>query len=75
MSLVEYIDSSGCGAILTALRWVDQIGGQLKLCCLQGRVESIFGLVRMSRILDIFATREEALRAFGQKPYQKMVGS
>src|SRR5438128_108347 len=34
---VEFVDSCGCGAILTALRWLDQVGGELKVCHLTQR--------------------------------------
>jgi len=70
LSLVKYIDSCGCGAILTALRWLDQIGGELKLCRLTERVTDAFSLIRMNRILDIFATPEDAIQAFARNPNQ-----
>jgi anti-sigma B factor antagonist len=61
---VEFIDSSGCGAIIGSLRKVHTAGGDLKLCNTTKQVRALFELVRMHKILDIFDTREAALAAF-----------
>lgn len=61
---MQFIDSSGLGAILSFLRQVSARGGDLKLCGMTKQVRSAFELVRMHRIFDIFETREEAVRAF-----------
>jgi anti-sigma B factor antagonist len=60
---VQFIDSSGCGAILTALRWLEQVRGSLRICGLSEQVRKTFALSRMNRILDIYPTREEALKS------------
>lgn len=68
---VTYLDSSGCAAILNCWRRVgaDRPGrGCLMLCGLSPEVRSIVELVRIHRILDIYETRSEALRAFGTNP-------
>lgn len=64
LASVQFIDSSGCGAILALLRQLSTVGGDLKLCCVTKPVRSLFELVRMHRILDIYNTREEAAKAF-----------
>ena len=61
---VQFIDSSGCGAILALLRQLSTVGGDLKLCAVTKPVRSLFELVRMHRILDIYNTREEAAKAY-----------
>lgn len=61
---MQFVDSSGLGAILSCLRQVSARGGDLKLCCLTRQVRATFELVRMHRIFEIFPTREDALRAF-----------
>ena len=62
LETIKFLDSSGCGSILSCLRQLNAKGGDLKVCCLQKPVRSIFELVRIHRILDIFETREEAIR-------------
>lgn len=61
---MQFIDSSGLGAILSCLRQVSAKGGDLKLCCMTRQVRAAFELVRMNRIFDIFETREDAVHAF-----------
>jgi anti-sigma B factor antagonist len=64
LASVQFIDSSGCGAILALLRQLSTVGGDLKLCSVTKPVRSLFELVRMHRILDIYNTREEAAKSF-----------
>lgn len=65
LSRVEFIDSSGCGALLSCLRQMgDRKGGALRLCGVQKNVQRLFELVRMNRIIDIFPTKEDAIKNF-----------
>ena len=64
MSQMKLIDSSGCGALLTCLRKLNSAGGDLRLCGVQTPVLTLFELLRMHRIVEIFNTREEAVRSF-----------
>lgn len=61
---LEFIDSSGIGAILSFLRALNASGGDLKLCELSNPVRTIFELVRMHRIVEIYNNQEEAVRTF-----------
>lgn len=61
---LHFIDSSGLGCFLSCLRKVTAKGGDLKLCRLSPQVRTVVELVRMHRMLDIFATREKAVCAF-----------
>jgi anti-sigma B factor antagonist len=64
LTRLQFVDSSGLGAILSCLRLVSARGGDLKLCCMTRHVRAAFELVRMHRVFDIFETQEEAVRAF-----------
>ena len=64
LSNLNFIDSSGLGAILSSLRRISSAGGQLKLCGLQPRVQSVFTLVRMNQVFDILANCEDAVISF-----------
>ena len=64
LSRLQFVDSSGLGAILSCLRQLTAKGGDLKLCGMTKQVRAAFELVRMHRIFDIFDTREEAVQAF-----------
>ncbi|MBI3736649.1 STAS domain-containing protein, partial [Candidatus Sumerlaeota bacterium] len=58
------LDSSGLGAILSCLRKLNSVGGDLKLCAMSKPVHTLFELVRMHKIFEIFPTRDEAVRSF-----------
>ena len=63
LSKVDFMDSSGLGAVLSCLRTVSGASGQLCLCSMTKPVRSLFELVRMHRVFDIYNTRDEAARA------------
>jgi len=60
---VRFVDSSGLGAILGCMRLIQGGGGGLKLCALGPEVRKALELVRMDRLLDVHANRDEALAA------------
>jgi len=64
MSPVGFLDSSGCGTILSCLRQLNSAGGDLKMYGLQKPVRTLFELIRMHRIIEIFNTKEEAVKSF-----------
>lgn len=64
LTKVNFVDSSGCGAILSYLRQLNTVGGDLKLCGISKSVRALFQLVRMHRIFDILNTRDEAVKAY-----------
>lgn len=61
LSQVEFIDSSGLGALLSCLRQVNGRRGELRLFGLAKPVQALFELVRMHRLFAIYPSREEAL--------------
>jgi anti-sigma B factor antagonist len=61
---VQFVDSRGCGAILSCLKRVSEGGGDLKLCHVAKNVRTVFDLIRLHRICEIVTTKEDAIRAF-----------
>ena len=68
LASVEFIDSRACGAILSCLKRLSEKGGELKICSASPFVRSVFELIRLHRVCEILATREEAVRAFAAGP-------
>jgi anti-sigma B factor antagonist len=64
LNRLRFVDSSGLGAMLSCLRQLSAQGGDLKLCAMSKQVRTLFELVRMHRIFDIYGTKEEAVQAF-----------
>jgi anti-sigma B factor antagonist len=65
LSRLRFVDSSGLGAFISCLRRLKARGGELKLAGMSKPVQGVFELVRMQRVFDILATRDDAVRAFG----------
>lgn len=61
---VQFVDSRGCGAILSCLKHLTAADGDLKLCRVNQPVMKVFQLIRMDSICEIVNTREEAVQAF-----------
>jgi anti-sigma B factor antagonist len=58
---VSYIDSSGMGALVAAMKHTRSRGGDLRLCALQDDVRAIFELTRLIKAMTVHETRQEAL--------------
>jgi anti-sigma B factor antagonist len=61
---LRFVDSSGLGAFISCLRKANARGGDVKICSMSKQVRTVFELVRMHRIFDIYGTKEEAAHAF-----------
>jgi anti-sigma B factor antagonist len=61
---VGYIDSTGMGVLVAAMKQARAAGGDVRLCALQDDVRSIFDLTRLSRAMSIHPTRQEALASW-----------
>ena len=66
LSAVEFIDSSGLSAIVSALRLIPG-GGELVLIGLRSTVLSMFKLTRLDRVFRIFDVPTEALAALAAR--------
>ena len=64
ISQIKFMDSSGCGTLLSYLRQLKSSNGNLKLCGVQEPIRMLFELVRINRIIEIFDTKEEAVKSF-----------
>jgi anti-sigma B factor antagonist len=60
MGTLNFVDSSGLGALLSTLRSMNSKNGQLRLLGMTRPVRALFELVRMHRIFLIFNNLEEA---------------
>lgn len=67
LEALQFVDSSGLGAMLSCLRAMHDKGGHMALCGMSKPVRTLFELVRMYRIFDIYANRSEALTVMDQE--------
>lgn len=60
---VTYMDSSGIGALVEALRKVKAYNGKLVLCGLNERVHSVFEITRLDQFFTVVPSEQEAMSA------------
>jgi anti-sigma B factor antagonist len=64
LTKVSYIDSSGLGALVAAMKQARAAGGNLKLCGLQEDVRSIFEMTRLIKVMTVHGDRQEAVASW-----------
>jgi anti-sigma B factor antagonist len=70
LALLEYIDSTGLGAMVYILQQTLDNGGELKLARLQGKSRIVFDITKAYKIFDIFDSVEEAAAALKKSDKQ-----
>ncbi len=58
---VSYMDSSGVGVLVDALRRMRVTGGKLGLIAVTPRVKSVLQITKLDQFFEIFPTRDEAM--------------
>lgn len=61
---VETIDSSGLGSFNFGKRQLNNLGGDLKLCCLQSKAVNLLKISKLDRVYKIYDSEEEGIRKF-----------
>ena len=62
-----YLDSSGIGSIIRALRTATKYGGSLKIAAANSAIETIFDVTRLREIIDFYPDLPSALESFDKK--------
>ncbi len=65
LGAVMYIDSSGLGALVAAMKHARAAGGDIKVSALESDVRSLFEMTRLNEVLSVHASRQEAIAAWG----------
>lgn len=60
---VKFMDSSGLGAIVAALKTVRTAGGRLYLCSLNQQVKMLFELTSVDQVFELFPNRAAFVEA------------
>jgi anti-sigma B factor antagonist len=61
---IDYIDSSGFGALLSVLRAAKGNNAQLKLCNISNEVMELVKLLQLQTVFDIRTSVDDCLRTF-----------
>jgi anti-sigma B factor antagonist len=70
LSRVSYIDSGGLGSLVTSLRRVREIQGDIRIASLSDKVRRVFELTRVYRIFDIYDSSEAAVASYQAEAVQ-----
>ncbi|MDX6296633.1 MAG: anti-sigma factor antagonist [Nocardioidaceae bacterium] len=62
LSAVEFLDSSGLGALISGLRATRQVGSDLRIAGAGGQVIAVLELTNIDRIIHPYGSVEDALR-------------
>jgi anti-sigma B factor antagonist len=62
MDRVEYIDSSGLGALVGGLKRASEREGRIVIVCNNLQVRKVFEITGLERVFPLFAIEEEAVR-------------
>ncbi len=60
---MDFMDSTGLGALVSSLKYVNQAAGKLTIANLQSKPRIVFEITRAYKIFDVFDTVEEAEKA------------
>lgn len=61
---IKFVDSSGCGAILSCLRKARAENGDVRMCNVADQIVELFKLIRLDRIIEVHKTKEAAVNSF-----------
>ena len=64
LSSVEFADSTFLGAIVSGLKKVTLVKGDIKILGLQPPVRAMFELTRLYKVFEIFDNKDDAIKSF-----------
>ena len=64
LSRTQHVDLAGLGILIERLRSFRALNGDIKVCNLRRRVSETFRLVGVSKLIESYDSREEAVRSF-----------
>ena len=65
MSGVQFVATTAINLLLVVLKHMRMKGGDVCLCGLTEKVRQVFGLMQLSKLFNIYLTRDDALKAIG----------
>ena len=60
---LDFLDSTGLGAIISALKRARTNGGDLRLVCTQSRIRRLFEITALDKAFPLFPSLDAAVRA------------
>jgi anti-sigma B factor antagonist len=60
---LDFLDSTGLGAIISALKRARTNGGDLRLVCTQSRIRRLFEITALDKAFPLFPSLDDAIKA------------
>lgn len=67
MEKVEYIDSSGLGALVGGLKRASEKNGKIMIVCNSPQVQKVFQITGLERVFPLFDAEIDAVNAIAEK--------
>lgn len=64
LEAVRFVDTMALSTLVHWLKVSRHGGGDMKLCCLQSPVQTVFEISRISQVFAIYSSEEDAVAAF-----------
>ncbi|MCB1157038.1 MAG: STAS domain-containing protein [Leptospiraceae bacterium] len=64
MKKVPFVNSAGLGAFLNIFKHVDNLKGRMVFANLNGDIENLMEITKLTSVFEIFKTADEALESF-----------
>ena len=61
---VQYVDSAGLGALVSAYTTVTREGGSLKLVSVTKKLQDLLSITKLLTVFDTYDSEDEAIRSF-----------
>jgi anti-sigma B factor antagonist len=64
LAQVQYVDSAGLGALVSAYTTVTREGGSLKLVNVTKKLQDLLSITKLLTVFDTYDSEDEAVRSF-----------
>ena len=66
ISQLDYLDSYGIGIFVTSCGKIEAAGGELRIACVQPKVEQLMRVTKLHRLMQFHPTVADAVRSFDE---------
>ncbi len=63
----QHLNSTALGVLISAHSSYIRRGGQMKLCCVDKRIENIFVITKLSMVFDVYPSEDQAIASFAER--------
>ncbi len=65
---ISFVDSSGLGALVLALKKMREVSGRLALCCINDQLKMLLELTGINQVFEVLPNQDKFLQSIGLEP-------